>query len=252
MKPTAFVHALAPTRSAMRGALSATRPVQVGLWPNRMIDYFHWKRAEYMDDHDVATVAAPGGQNPRNMFWWRRWGALIVGTETRMFMKDNIYAEEQPLKFKHPVPGAHGDRFSHSWNTEPGANHEEKWAKDNWEKRNLTPEQLAAKYGIYIQPTDPYDIIQAKIVHGLWIGALLLFLYHDDEFGIFSHANMDDFIREMNGFDDVTIEDACLEQWAHPFITTTYIAKGNMSVMWRPIVYVCKLKKHFFANHCRY
>eukprot|EP01061_Rhynchopus_euleeides_P038087 TRINITY_DN6548_c0_g1_i1.p1 TRINITY_DN6548_c0_g1~~TRINITY_DN6548_c0_g1_i1.p1 ORF type:complete len:250 (+),score=26.15 TRINITY_DN6548_c0_g1_i1:117-866(+) len=237
MKATGYASAmLGPTKVA-RGAIRPTTAVQ-GLYTQAEADRFHYARCHvYLDDHNLTHVAPPGYQDPRKKYWWRRWYTAIMGPSQRQFFKDNVYPEEQAVRLMHPVPGGHGDRFTHSWIAYPGPNDDERWARDRWEMKNLTPEQLAVKYGVYIPRVHWMNIAQGRGAAIFFWVFLMTNMYHDDDTGHLSHVTMDDFVRELNGFDDISEEDAAIDQWLHPYVSAPMTRRTNPYYTYRPLVY---------------
>ena len=220
-----------------QGALRVTRSLAWSEGFNNRMHYYgaHMK----IDDHSLTHLHPVGTQDPREKYWWRRGYALWLGTLQRHFYRDNIYEEEQAIKFRHPIPGGHGDRFTHHLAPSPGANYTARVRRDEWERRNLTPEQLAAKYGVYIPRMEAMDLLLGKMLFAMMWTYLILMTYMDDDLAFATHPVLDDFIREIGGVVSITEEDAHLDQWLHPFAHILHTKHQNKHWAFKPMVWVC-------------
>ncbi|KAJ9462896.1 hypothetical protein DIPPA_05336 [Diplonema papillatum] len=230
MRPTA------PTQAVFRrtapGFLSRTRAA--GTSSARKANHY-FIAYQRLHDHDLTHLSPPGTPDPRQRYWWRRLYTFLIGPHTRFFQKDNIFPEEQAIIFKHPIPGGHGDRFTHDWSPYPGANHKAREALQKWEVENLTPEQLAAKYGVYIPRLQTEDVVCAWLLMTTFWISILLGVYYDDDLGFVTHPVLDDFIRELGGVQPILPEEANLEQWNHPYYHTLFIRKDEPHWSFKPL-----------------
>eukprot|EP01060_Flectonema_neradi_P002926 TRINITY_DN1182_c7_g1_i1.p1 TRINITY_DN1182_c7_g1~~TRINITY_DN1182_c7_g1_i1.p1 ORF type:complete len:239 (+),score=32.87 TRINITY_DN1182_c7_g1_i1:39-755(+) len=207
MKPTPATRAVLHPTGPVHSMLKKTTPTQN--WKHYNIAYMR------IHDHQISEVSPPGMENPREKYIWRRAWTFMVGKQ-RFLIRDNVYQEEQPVAFQDPVPGGHGDRFSHSWDSRKFANYQIKEAQINWEKANLTPEQLAAKYGYYYPRPDQGIVVFSYLLYvGAWMFMILMSFY-DKNMGVLTHPCLDDFIRENGGIRPLRAGEEFLEQWIHP------------------------------------
>lgn len=191
----------------------------------------------YIDLHDLSldNVSQPGTPNPRDRYIWRRVQTRLLGNE-RTWYRDNMYPEELPIVFRDAVPGGHGDRFTHSWLIQPRPNSWAHAAIKMWERDNLTPEQLAAKYGIYIPRQQKGSLIACNFGMCFVWWYLMMCFYNDDDTLLITHAAVDDFIREMGGVEPLSDDDMFLEQWYHPYIHRQRIRKMDAHWMYKPVM----------------
>eukprot|EP01064_Diplonema_japonicum_P020864 TRINITY_DN3043_c1_g2_i1.p1 TRINITY_DN3043_c1_g2~~TRINITY_DN3043_c1_g2_i1.p1 ORF type:complete len:226 (+),score=31.07 TRINITY_DN3043_c1_g2_i1:67-744(+) len=202
---------------------------QTNSWKHYFLAY------QRVHDHTLLEVTGPGTPDPRSKYWWRRAWAVVVSPNNKWFYRDNIYPEEQAIMFKDPVPGGHGDRFTHSFEFWPGPNHEARVAMEQWEIKNLTPEQLAAKYGMYL-PRHPIEdrVLGLLLMTGLWT-FLWVFTYYDADTAFITHPVLDDFVRELGGITPLRPGEEYLDQWVHPWYHTPLLIKETPRVAWKPM-----------------
>eukprot|EP01062_Namystynia_karyoxenos_P051242 TRINITY_DN4014_c0_g1_i1.p1 TRINITY_DN4014_c0_g1~~TRINITY_DN4014_c0_g1_i1.p1 ORF type:complete len:301 (+),score=100.44 TRINITY_DN4014_c0_g1_i1:129-905(+) len=229
LRPTAVCH-----RGRHAGLLRPS-PVPHGIHDqNNFIHNF----IGYMKFHDknLDVVAAPGTPNPRDKYIWRRLSTRILGN-WRVFFRDNIYKEEIPIVFTEPIPGGHGDRFTHSFQPRYLVpNGKAFWAKVQWERDNLTPEQLAAKYGIYMPRAQKGSIVMSNLFWSFFWVFLLLGYYRDDDTVVLTHPCLDDFVREMGGIEPIHEDDLYLEQWVHPWFHRFNARRLDAHWMYKPLM----------------
>eukprot|EP01059_Diplonema_ambulator_P019564 TRINITY_DN3301_c0_g1_i1.p1 TRINITY_DN3301_c0_g1~~TRINITY_DN3301_c0_g1_i1.p1 ORF type:complete len:228 (+),score=9.02 TRINITY_DN3301_c0_g1_i1:53-736(+) len=187
-------------------------------------------------EHTLLEVSGPGTPDPRSKYWWRRAYTMVMGPYHKFFYRDNIFPEEQSIMFKDPVPGGHGDRFTHSFAWWPGPNADAMYALKKWEMQNLTPEQLATKYGVYV-PRHPIEdrIGGFLIMTSVWL-YLFIMTYYDPDTGFVTHPVLDDFVRELGGITPLRPGEEYLDQWVHPWYHTPYVMKDNPRYTWKPLV----------------
>eukprot|EP01065_Artemidia_motanka_P041726 TRINITY_DN5436_c2_g1_i1.p1 TRINITY_DN5436_c2_g1~~TRINITY_DN5436_c2_g1_i1.p1 ORF type:complete len:290 (+),score=83.18 TRINITY_DN5436_c2_g1_i1:105-872(+) len=199
---------------------------------NNALHYFNAHQA--LRDKTLDHVSRPGTPNPREKYWWRRVRSRVAGT-WRSLWRDNTYKEEIPIVFQDPIPGGHGDRFTHSMLGVVGMpNAPAFYAKVRWERENLTPEQLAAKYGVYVPRLQKGTLVVSNIYWiAIWVYLLVSF-YQDDDTVIITHGSLNDFVRDMGGIQPLCAEDQYLEQWYHPTQHHYFRSAAECHWMYKP------------------
>ena len=238
MKATAATRAVLHQTGVQHTMLKRTTPA--ASWKHYHIAYMR------LHDAQISAVSPPGTENSRQKYSWRRAWTFMVGPSQRYLYRDNVYPEEIPVAFNDPVPGGHGDRFSHSWVSWPGANYKIKEARQKWEIQNLTPEQLAAKYGYYMPRPSIEGAAFAYVFYvSAWI-FMILCTYYDPNMATLTHPVLDDFIRENGGVRPLEPGEEFLEQWVHPKAHQLQIRRASAHWSFKPLVLVCNVIFFFF------